>query len=56
VTINGFKEIAPGDSFDCRFPACRGFYLKRENTGVLEAIKISESAHYLEMKHKAEES
>ena len=56
MTIDELKDIAVGDSFDGRCPACGMFHLTREDIEMLEAVKISESEYYLEMKNKAEES
>ena len=55
MTIDELKEIAVGDSFDGRCPACGMFHLTREDIELLEREKISESEYYLEMKNKAEE-
>ena len=56
MTIDELKEIAVGDSFDGRCPACGMFHLTKEDIEMLEAEKISESEYFLEMKNKAEES
>jgi hypothetical protein len=56
MTIDELKEIAVGDSFDGRCPACGMFHLTRVDIETLEGIKISESEYYLEMKEKAEQS
>ena len=56
MTIDELKEIAVGDSFDGRCPACGTFHLTRADIEMLEAEKISESDYYKDMKNKAEES
>ena len=55
MTIDELKEIAVGESFDGKCPACGMFHLTREDIEALESEKISDSEDYLEMKNEAEE-
>lgn len=55
MTIDELKEIAVGDSFDGKCPACGMFHLRKEDIEALESEKISHSDYYSEMKMQAEE-
>ena len=56
MTIDELKARAVGDNFDGSCPACGMFHLTRADIERLQAEKISESAHYAEMKKEAEEN
>jgi hypothetical protein len=55
MTIDELREIAVGDSFDGKCPACGMFHLTREDIEALEREKISDSDYYQKMRHQAEE-
>ena len=56
MTIDELKARAVGDNFDGSCPACGMFHLTRADIERLQSEKISESAHYAEMKKEAEEN
>ena len=55
MTIDELQARAVGDNFDGSCPACGMFHLTRADIERLQAEKISESAHYAEMKREAEQ-
>jgi len=55
MTIDELRDIAVGDSFDGKCPACGMFHLTREDIEVLESEKVRDSEYYIEMKNQAEE-
>ena len=55
MTIDELKARAVGDNFDGSCPACGMFHLTRADIERLQSEKISESAHYAEMKREAEQ-
>jgi|GEM_PF-2707611 len=56
MTIDELKARAVGDSFDGSCLACGMFHLSRADIDQLEAKKISESDHYVEMRKEAEQA
>ncbi len=56
LTIDELKARAVGDNFDGSCPACGMFHLTRADIERIQSEKISESAHYAEMKKEAEQN